>query len=184
MKVPPMLRPLAVVLLAAGVLVFFSGRSDMEGKPFAFEAVDLEGRTVSHMDPAFTGKVLVLDIWGSWCPPCRAEIPHLNSLYDTYREQGLEIVGIAFEHAPDRAGAVEGLRRFIREYRMEYPVLYGGMPEAGDLRRAFPDLGDFGGFPTTLVIDREGLVREVTVGFSPALMGKLEAAVKDALARP
>lgn len=184
MKIPPMVRPLAVVVLAAAILAYFGGRSDMEGKAFPFAAEDFGGRIVSNEDPAFAGKVLVVDIWGSWCPPCRAEIPHLNSLYEAYKDKGLEIVGVAFEESGDRASAIRGLNRFIAEYQMKYPVLYGGTPSGSDVRRAFPNLTDFGGFPTTIVIDRQGIVRLVTVGFGPGMMGKIEAAVQDALGGP
>lgn len=181
MNVPTIIRASAVVLLAAGILVYFSGGSDLEGNLFWFEAEDLEGYSVSAADSRFQDKVLVVDIWGTWCPPCRAEIPHLNDLYRQYGDQGLEIVGIAFERAPDRASAVRNLRQFMREFDIQYPVLLGGTPSQVDLERVFPDLTDFGGFPTTIVLDREGVVQEVTVGFSPSLMDRLEAAIQENL---
>lgn len=181
MNFPMILRASAVVLLAAGILVYFSRGSNLEGMPFSFEAESLDGSSVSWTDPRFEDKVLVIDIWGTWCPPCRAEIPHLNSLYDRYADQGLEIVGIAFEHAPDRASAVRDLERFIREFAIEYPVLLGGTPSETDLFRVFPGLTEFRGFPTTIVLDRKGIVQEVTVGFSPALMNRLETAIQENL---
>lgn len=178
MNVPTILRASVVVLLAAGILIYFSGGSNMEGSPFVFEAEAFDGSSVSWADPRFDDKVLVVDIWGTWCPPCRAEIPHLNALYDKYADQGLEIVGVAFEHAPDRSSAVRNLEQFIREFEIEYPILLGGTPSQTDLQRVFPGLSDFRGFPTTLVLDREGIVREVTVGFSPNLMARIEDAIQ------
>lgn len=181
MNIPSMIRAALVVVLAAGILVFFGGTSKMKGKYFGFEAENLNGVQVSSLDSRFADKVLVIDIWGTWCPPCRAEIPHLNDLYARYRDQGLEIVGVAFEHASSREDAVRGLNRFIREFRIEYPILLGGTPSEVDLHAVFPDLEGFGGFPTTLVVDREGKVAELTVGFGPGVMEKLEAAVQASL---
>ncbi len=181
MNIPSMIRAGLVVALAAGILVYFGGSSKMKGELFLFEAEDLNGESVSSADARFTGKVLIIDIWGTWCPPCRAEIPHLNDLYSRYRDQGLEIVGVAFEQAIDRATAVRGLDRFIREFYIEYPVLLGGTPSDFNLHRVFPDLDGFGGFPTTLVIDREGKVRELTVGFGPGVVEKLESAIQASL---
>ncbi len=65
--------------------------------PFRFSFPDLEGRIVPNEDPRFAGKVTVVNITGSWCPTCHDEAPFLSKLYETYRDQGLEIVGLSFE---------------------------------------------------------------------------------------
>ncbi|MBI3008883.1 MAG: TlpA family protein disulfide reductase, partial [Candidatus Omnitrophica bacterium] len=57
-----------------------------------FVLKDLEGKDVKLSD--FKGKVMILDFWATWCPPCRKEIPHFKELYDKYKSQGLEIIGV------------------------------------------------------------------------------------------
>lgn len=181
MNIASAIRAMAVVALAAAILVYFGSTPKMTGKPFWFEAEDFEGTMVSLGDPRFENKVIILDIWGTWCPPCQAEIPHLNDLYDRYRKQGVEVVGVAFEHARSREAAIRGLRRFIREFQIEYLVLLGGTPSDVDLKSAFPALEGFGGFPTTIVLDRQGIVRELTVGFGPGVIESIESAVQASL---
>jgi thiol-disulfide isomerase/thioredoxin len=180
-SMPTMFRAILFIILAAAVLSLFSGRRAKLGEAFAFEAETLDGEPVTELDSIFDDKVLVVDIWGSWCPPCRQAIPHLNMLSAAYADRAVEVVGIAFEESPSREVAVPRLREFMRQYDVQFTVFYGGQPVARDLNRVFPDLGNFGGFPTTIVLDRERRVREVTVGFSPELMSKIEAAVEKSL---
>jgi thiol-disulfide isomerase/thioredoxin len=180
-SMPMVFRVILFLALAAAVLNLFSGRTTPKGEPFSFAAETLEGEPVTEIDGRFDGKILVVDIWGSWCPPCRAAIPHLNVLSSAYADRGVEVVGIAFEESPSREVAVPRLRDFMREFDVQFTVLYGGQASGADVRRVFPDLGSFGGFPTTIVLDRERRVQEVTVGFSPELMTKIERAVEASL---
>ena len=75
--------------------------------------------------PRFRGKVLLINITGSWCPNCHDEAPFLASLYDKYHAQGLEVVALSFEEA-DQLKNVTRLRAFIKEYGIKYTVLLGG----------------------------------------------------------
>src|SRR5438552_12961724 len=68
-------------------------------EPFRFSFPNLEGKVVSNTDPQFRGKVVIVDIAGSWCPNCHDETPFLVDLYKTYRSRGLEIVALSFEEA-------------------------------------------------------------------------------------
>lgn len=162
-------------------LAYFSGRSTPLGKPFRFTAQDLEGRLVTESDAGLRGKVLVIDIWGTWCPACQQALPHLNELQRKYGGRGMEVVGVAFEPEPDRGRAVEGLRRFAEAFPLNYRMLYGGGMSEGELRQVFPDLKGFAGFPTTAVLDREGRLRAMTSGYSPDIARRIEAAVEESL---
>ena len=84
-------------------------------EPFRFRFPDLTGRLVSESDPRFRGKVLLVNITGSWCPNCHDEAPFLAELYRKYRDQGLEIVALSFEEAEQLKDPAR-LRAFIREY--------------------------------------------------------------------
>jgi thiol-disulfide isomerase/thioredoxin len=135
--------------------------------PFDFRLPGLDGKTVALGD--FRGKVVVIDLWGTWCPPCRKEVPHLADLYKKYREKGLEVVGLNFERVPDDEKTAT-IQKFVKENEIPYPCLVS--PET--LAERVPD---FQGFPTTLFVDRTGNVRAKVEGFDPNAVFELEALV-------
>ena len=97
------------------------------------------------------GKVVVVNFWATWCPPCRQETPDLVRLYRDYRARGVEIVGISMDDDPQKA-----VPPFLREYGVPYPVL---VPDS-----SFDLASDIDSLPTTLLIDRQGRVAKVWVG--------------------
>ncbi|HEY6187296.1 MAG TPA: TlpA disulfide reductase family protein [Pyrinomonadaceae bacterium] len=111
---------------------------------------DLRGRTVRIGD--YRGKVVLLNFWATWCPPCRAEMPALVRLQQQYRRQGLQVIGITYP--PTELSAV---RRFIRSIGVNYPVLLGAVET-----KAMFDTGET--LPLTVVIDREGKIRDKIEG--------------------
>ena len=100
------------------------------------------------------GKVVVLNFWAPWCPPCRAEIPDFIKLQDKYRERGLVFVGVALDEKIK-------VQAFADEIGINYPVLLGEM-EAVDLARKIRNR--LGGLPFTVVIDRNGGIAAGEVG--------------------
>ncbi len=135
-------------------------------EPFRFSFSDLDGTTVTHEDPRFDGKVVLVNITGSWCPNCHDEAPFLSSLYKTYRDQGLEIVGLSFEDEEQLANPTR-LRAFIKKYDLPYTVLLAGVPD--QLAEKVPQAVNLNAFPTTFMLGRDGRVRAVHAGFpSPA----------------
>jgi thiol-disulfide isomerase/thioredoxin len=141
--------------------------------PFAFSFPDVTGRMVSNTDDQFRGKVVVLSIGGSWCPNCHDEAPFLSELYRNYRAQGLEIVGLMFENDPDPKVARPRVQSFIKRYAVQYPMLIAGTtqptPTSKTINEALPQIVNFGAYPTTIFLGRDGLVRSVHAGFaSPA----------------
>ena len=132
------------------------------GEPFRFSFPDLQGKTVSHTDPKFAGKVVLVNISGSWCPNCHDEAPFLSSLYRKYRAHGLEIVSLSFEEA-DQLSNPTRLKAFIATYGIEYTVLLSGEPE--QLAEKLPQAVNLNAFPTTFILGRDGRVRGVHAGF-------------------
>ncbi len=132
------------------------------GEPFRFSFPDLQGRLVSHTDPRFVGKVVLVNISGSWCPNCHDEAPFLSALYRKYRDKGLEIVSLSFEEADQLANPTR-LRAFIDTYGLEYTVLLPGEPD--ELEEKVPQAVNLNAFPTTFVLGRDGRVRAVHAGF-------------------
>lgn len=136
---------------------------------FSFSLPDLQGQTVALSD--FQGKGVIVAFWGTWCPPCRMEIPHFIDLYNEYRDQGLEIVGINYEQVPP-SDWNKTIRKLVQETGINYPCLIGDEATRSRVPR-------FQGFPTTLFVDRNGVVRLQLVGYHPKEM--LEAAVLELL---
>jgi thiol-disulfide isomerase/thioredoxin len=127
-----------------------------------FSFPDLSGRIVSDTDPKFAGKVVLVNISGSWCPNCHDEAPFLASLYRKYRGKGLEIVTLSFEEADQLANPTR-LRAFIDTYKIEYTVLLPGIPD--QLEEKVPQAVNLNAFPTTFILGRDGRVRTVHAGF-------------------
>lgn len=112
----------------------------------AYSALSLTGDTVSLAD--LEGKVVLLNIWATWCHPCRDEIPELQALQEKYAARGFEVVGVSV----DADGADGAIREFMRDYRMTYPV----WRDPGERVSAqFHTVG----VPTTFLIDRSGVLR-------------------------
>jgi thiol-disulfide isomerase/thioredoxin len=121
------------------------------GDPYAaLVADDPHGRPIPFGE--FAGKVRVIDLWASWCGPCRMTIPELNSLYDQYRDKGLVVIGLSVDDNP--ADVLE----FQRSVPMRYP---SGMFNRGLAAR----IGEPSSIPTTLLIDRKGVLRRTFVGY-------------------
>ena len=137
-----------------------------ESFPFDFQLTDVDDKPRKLAD--YKGKVLIVDIWGTWCPPCRMEIPHFVELQTKFKKQGFEVVGINYEDgSPEEVKKL--IKDFMAENKMNYTCVIGDDPT----RDSVPN---FEGFPTTLFIDRAGKVRLKEVGYKP--LAELEAIVK------
>ena len=163
MKRPVLMRWLLIaagLLLAAFVLVPFfrsdtsrpSGPSGMAGTSApVFALLDDRGATVSLEQ--YKGHVVLMNLWASWCPPCRAEMPDLQRLSEQYRRSGLVVVGVNEGESPERA------RAFADSLRIKFPIWIDDQQRYGRLYAAL-------GMPTTIVIGRDG---QVVKGFDGAL---------------
>jgi peroxiredoxin len=131
-------------------------------EPLRFAFPDLHGQLVSNTDARFRGKVLLVNISGSWCPNCHDEAPFLASLYRQYKAKGLEVVTLSFEEADQLANPTR-LRAFNQEYGIEHTVLLAGEPD--ELNDKVPQAVNLNAFPTTFLVGRDGRVRGVHAGF-------------------
>ncbi len=156
-----------------------AAKTDLQTNGFTFSFTDLAGEVVTEGDERFEGKVLLVDIWGTWCSPCRREAPFLAALYETYKEQGLEIVGVAFEASEDKAANVERIKKFVEESRPGYTILYGGRTKESET--VLPSSVARLGYPTVIIFDRQGVVRKVEAGFWDKSAENIETTVKELL---
>jgi thiol-disulfide isomerase/thioredoxin len=121
----------------------------------------------------YAGKVLVVNLWATWCGPCRMEIPELVKFHKEYRTKGLEVVGLSTENPEASA---EGVRRFVQEYKMEYPVGW----VTADVAIALMQGRD--AIPQSFVIARDGRILKRFVGFSAAATPQqMRDAIEEAL---
>jgi len=134
-------------------------------EPFHFEFPSLEGQMVSERDRRFQGKVVLVDIFGSWCPTCHDAAPELIRLYRRYHDRGLEMVGLAYEVTGDSAIDGRLVRRFRDKFRIPFPLLLAGISDVESAAATLPQLHGFTAFPTTVLLGRDGKVRRVHAGF-------------------
>jgi peroxiredoxin len=137
---------------------------------FHFSGPDVNGKVLDETDPRFQGQVVVLTIGGSWCPNCHDEAPSLVDLYKDFHAQGLEIVGLSFEVEPDFAEARPRVQTFIKRYGIQFPMLVPGTPD--QVLEKLPQLVNFGVYPTTIILGRDGRVRSVHAGFASLATGE------------
>jgi thiol-disulfide isomerase/thioredoxin len=124
-----------------------SGRDDPYAK---LSLLDPQGRTIRLSE--FKGKVRLIDVWATWCGPCRMIIPHLNSLYGRYRGQGLVVIGVAVDSTP------EEVMEFTRTVPLDYPT--------GMMNRDLTELlGRTSAIPTSYLVDRNGRLRRKFIGY-------------------
>jgi thiol-disulfide isomerase/thioredoxin len=127
---------------------------------------DLDGKSVSLSD--FKGKVVVLDFWATWCPPCRAEIPHFIELQNELKDKGVTIVGVSL----DSTGSAD-VAQFAKTNGMNYPIVMGDEKTA-------TAYGADQGIPTTVVIDAKGNIVATHLGLTDK--DTFESDIKKALA--
>jgi thiol-disulfide isomerase/thioredoxin len=144
-------------------------------EPFLFNFPDLSGHLVSSTDPRFRGKVLLVDIAGSWCPNCHDEAPFLESLYKRYHARGLEVVTLSFEEAEQLPNPFR-LRSFVQQFGLTYTVLIAGTTD--ELHSKLPQAVGLDAYPTTFFVGRDGRVRAVHAGFAAPSTGAFNTDLK------
>ncbi|MFH0766087.1 MAG: TlpA disulfide reductase family protein [Calditrichota bacterium] len=122
-----------------------------------FQLTDLDGKPVKLSD--YRGKVIILDFWATWCPPCVKEIPHFNELAKKYQKKGLVVLGVSVDR--DGAKAVE---KFKSKNALKYRVAMSNDTTYQTYQSYLPE-DERGGIPFTFVIDKEGFIRQYYVGY-------------------
>jgi thiol-disulfide isomerase/thioredoxin len=142
------------------------------GQRLDFRFPDISGANISLSDPYFRGKVVIVTLAGSWCPNCHDEAAFLAELHRQKRAAGLEIISLMFEQFGDFPQAAEAVYRFRDRYNIDYTTLIAGTSDKDDAASRLPQLNGVFAFPTTLFIDRAGVVRKIHTGFSGPATGK------------
>jgi cytochrome c biogenesis protein CcmG/thiol:disulfide interchange protein DsbE len=138
------------LIVFAALLTFSPASALQEEKAPQLRLKDLNGRTVRLSD--YRGKVVLINFWATWCPPCRAEMPDLVRLQREYGKDGLQIIGITYP--PETKARV---RRFATSLKVNYPIALG----TRELKARFSSEDTL---PLTVVINRDGKVSEIISG--------------------
>ena len=165
-------RPISLAVALLPSLATGQAEASPKIEKFTFAGKTLGGQQLDQTQ--FTDSILIVDLWGTWCPPCRKAVPALVKLYEQYKHHGLEIVGFCYAN-DGTAEDADRVRKFAAENRLTYPLL----PGDAAVRDQVPG---FKGYPTLLLFGR-GLTHERTqVGFDEQFEQGLEAWVRKSLA--
>jgi thiol-disulfide isomerase/thioredoxin len=141
-------------------------------EPFRLSGVDASGKTLDQSSPEFAGKPMIVDIFGTWCPNCHDEAPVLEKLYQKYHDQGLQIVGLAYEYTDDQQRSLQQIGIYRTKFGITFPLLLAGTTDVGQIAKTLPQLDGFGAYPTSIFIDRSGHVKAILAGFTGPSTGE------------
>jgi len=161
----------AVVLVIAGVLATYSFAAlSKDTRAPDFTARTLAGKDFSLQD--LRGRVVLLDFFATWCPPCRLEVPELQKLWQAYGDKGLVVVGVALE-----SGGPSEVRKFAADRGLTY---WQVNDEGGRIAAKY----GIRPIPTTYIIDRSGVIRHSQVGFGPGAEKEFAKKIQSLLPKP
>lgn len=163
------MRKLLAVLIAA-ISIFSAGCTSVQEQSREltsnisktmpkFSAVDANGKNVSS--EKLKGKVLIIDFWASWCPPCREEIPGFIELQKRYGDMGLQVIGFSCDRLAKEHNA------FLKKKHVNYPSIFLSTRNGDTIRAAFEkEIGSINAIPTTLIVDKKGKIVLKHVGYA------------------
>ena len=135
--------------------------------PFNFDLADIQGGRISNTD--FNGKVVVLDMWATWCGPCRKALPHYIELQKNHGNDGIAVLGVSMDQPNDPNGALTTVRDFAAQHKFNYPCAMGDQSFSAQVPGEQI-------LPTTLFIDQRGRLRFIARGYHS--YAKIEAITK------
>lgn len=142
---------LVVVIVSMALLTGCTNKSaQSDSVPADFTLQDISGKSITLSD--YKGKVVLLEFWATWCPPCRASVPGLEKLYKTYKDKGLVVLAVSMDE-----GGWDVVQSFVKEYGITYSVLKGTEDVAVQYQVR--------SIPTLIVLNREGKISKQYLGF-------------------
>lgn len=130
-----------------------------------FKFPDLNGKPVTLKDDRFKNKVVVLQLFGTWCPNCMDETKYLSLWYDNNKNRGVEVLGLAFERKPDFNYARDRVNKMKAKWGVNYDFVIAGVDDKIKAAEALPALNTIVAFPTTIFIGKDGNVKHIHTGF-------------------
>ena len=124
------------------------------------------------------GKVLLLNLWATWCGPCRAEMPHLIEMYDKYKDRDFQVIGLDVGDGNGNPETVEEIKTFAAKMKLNYELVRISNVTVSEVYK----LTRFEGVPQTLLVDREGHLRGVFLGGGSKVIDSMKAEVDKLMA--
>jgi len=138
-----------------------------------FNFPNLDNQQVSLADEKYKGKVVILQIMGSWCPNCMDETKFFSGFYKLNRGKGLEVIALAYERTGDLEKAKANVQRLKKRFDCEYDFLIAGTTsDKAEAAKTLPALKELNCFPTTVYVDKNGKVRKISSGFNGPATGE------------
>jgi len=137
-----------------------------------FSFPGLDGKPVTLQDEKYQNKVVMLQIFGTWCPNCMDETKFYSNWYDKNKDKGVEIIGLAYEAKDDFEYAKARVEKMKQKYNVGYDYVIAGIYDKEEAAKTLPMLNHVLSFPTTIFIDKKGKVRRIHTGFSGPATGK------------
>ncbi len=159
-KLPILAIAVVIVLVALVGFAWMYGKKESP-KTIPVSATPLTISSVEKSLEPYRGQVVILDIWATWCGPCRQEIPDFIKLREKYGSQGFEIVGVSIDPIAQQGGGAAAVAPFMKQYGINYPIWM--ITDQAALGQ-YP-MGQ--GIPTTYIIDRNGRVAQKYIGARP-----------------
>jgi peroxiredoxin len=131
-----------------------------------FTFPDVNGKQVSLSDEKYRGKVVIIEIMGTWCPNCIDQVQFLAPWFKENRSKGVEAIGLAFEAKDDPEFAKGTLTKLKNRYDIQYDLLFAGKVGGNIVADKLPAIDKFLAYPTTIIVGRDGKVKEIHTGFS------------------
>jgi len=132
----------------------------------AFTFPNLEGESVSLSDEKYQGKVVIVQLFGTWCPNCMDETKFYADWYSRHQDEDVEIIGLAYERKDDFDYASSRVKKMIGKLNVNYDFLIAGVSDKEEAAKTLPMLNRVMSFPTSIFIDKNGQVRNIHTGFS------------------
>lgn len=161
----------AIVLLLAAAAASAAATPD-----FSFKVASLSGGTLADED--FRGKIVIIDVWATWCGPCRMVIPHLVRLQEKYKDSGVAVLGLNSDDDTDTAAGRETVARFVKDLGINYPIGLMNARTYAEITRVMGSSPDSGfSLPTTIVLSRDGRIVRRYPGYFRGQENELEEVI-------
>lgn len=131
-----------------------------------FSFPDVNGKKISPSDDKYRDKVVILQIFGTWCPNCLDETQFLSPWYDKNKDRGVEIIGLAYERKDDFSYASTRVKKMIEKLDVRYDFVIAGTNDKEKASASLPMLNRVAAFPTTIFIGKDGKVKKIHTGFA------------------
>jgi len=145
----------------------------MINKNFSFRFPKPDGEEYHFPNKETQGKVVIVQILGTWCPNCLDETNYYKKLYKKYNDKGLKIIGVAYEDPKTFKEQADRVKRYIHTQKIDYTILVGGKASKETSAKDFDMLNDITSFPTSIFINRQGEVVKIHTGFNGPGTGEI-----------